>query len=199
MSTACWMIKATNTHSEYAIIMAFPRQQWLQERTSLFDTLVCVHLPISLSVYITVTINPTANTNIGSTHVQAKETPLQTMLHKQSLSEIKWNANLMQIGNAIDVFLARHVSGTYGHHQEHSMFSCTIWFSIPSFWMGGGLESVYGAYGAVRARHHPHRTHDLPSGSQDHHPSKNSVQKPYAATQHLMLLMMAVCTWNMSS
>jgi len=29
---------------------------------------------------------------------------------------------------------------------------------------------------AVR-RHHPHRTHDLRSGSQDHHPSKNSVQK----------------------
>jgi len=27
------------------------------------------------------------------------------------------------------------------------------------------------------ARHHPHRTHDPHSGSQDHHPSKNSVQK----------------------
>jgi len=42
--------------------------------------------------------------------------------------------------------------------------------------MGGGLESrcvgrVYGADGAV---HHPHRTHDPRSGSQDHHPSKNS-------------------------
>jgi len=28
--------------------------------------------------------------------------------------EIMWNANLMQQGNFIDVFLARHVSGTYG-------------------------------------------------------------------------------------
>ena len=51
--------------------------------------------------------------------------------------------------------------------------------------MGGGLESrcvgrVYGADGAV---HHPHRTHDL----------------PYAATQHLMLLMMGVFARNMSS
>ena len=27
------------------------------------------------------------------------------------------------------------------------------------------------------ARHHPHPTQDLRSGSQDHHPSKNSVQK----------------------
>ena len=28
-----------------------------------------------------------------------------------------------------------------------------------------------------RVRHHPHRTHDLRRTSQDHHPSKNSVQK----------------------
>jgi len=46
--------------------------------------------------------------------------------------------------------------------------------------MGGGLENhcvgrVYGADGA--ARHHPHHKHDLRSGSQDHHPTKNSVQK----------------------
>ena len=35
-----------------------------------------------------------------------------------------------------------------------------------------------GADVAMRlARQHPHRTQDLRSGSQDHHPSKNSVQK----------------------
>jgi len=60
------------------------------------------------------------------------------------------------------------------------MLSYSIWFSASSFWMGGGLESrcvgrVCGADGAVR--YHPHRTHDLRSGSQDHHPSKNSMQK----------------------
>jgi len=33
--------------------------------------------------------------------------------------EIMLNANLMQQGNFISVFLARHVSGTYAHHQEH--------------------------------------------------------------------------------
>ena len=58
------------------------------------------------------------------------------------------------------------------------MLSCSIWFSAPSFWSGGGLEShcvgrVYSADGAVRRRN---RTHDLRSGL-DHHPSKNSVQK----------------------
>ena len=60
----------------------------------------------------------------------------------------------MQQVNFIDVFLARHVSGTYAHHQEHEMLSCRIWISAPSFWMGGGLESrcvghVYGADGSA--------------------------------------------------
>ena len=75
------------------------------------------------------------------------------------------------------------------------MLSCSIWICAPSFWMGSVLEShcvgrVYGVDGAVRlahvygadgamqlARHHPHHTHNLCSSSQDHHPSKNSVQK----------------------
>jgi len=94
--------------------------------------------------------------------------------------EIKWNANLMQLGNFIDVFLARHVSGAYVHNLEYWMLSYSIWFSAPSFWIGGGLESrcVGRVYGAdVATRHHPHRTHDLRSSSQDHHPSKNTVQK----------------------
>ena len=47
----------------------------------------------------------------------------------------------MQQGNFINVFLARHVLGTYSHHQKHKMLSCSIWFSAPSFWMGGGPES----------------------------------------------------------
>ena len=69
--------------------------------------------------------------------------------------EIIWNANLMQQGNFINVFLARHVSGTYAHYQEQQTLRCSIWFSAPSFGKGGGLESrcvgrVYGLDGAVR-------------------------------------------------
>jgi len=39
----------------------------------------------------------------------------------------------MQQGNFINVFLARRVSGTYVHHQEHWMLSCSIWFSARVF------------------------------------------------------------------
>ena len=98
----------------------------------------------------------------------------------------------MQQGNFINVFLAPHVLGTYAHHQEHQMLSCSVRFSAPSFWMGGRLESrfvgrVYGADGAyaaaVKTTTHP----------------KTRCRKPYAATERLMLLMMDVCPRNMSS
>jgi len=81
------------------------------------------------------------------------------------------------------------------------MLSCSIWFSAPSLWMGGGLESryvvgrVYGTGGVVR--HHPHRntTHATALKTTTH--PKTRCRKPYAATQHLMLLMMGVCTRNL--
>jgi hypothetical protein len=34
--TACWRAKSTNTHSKYVIQSAFPLQQWLGERASIF-------------------------------------------------------------------------------------------------------------------------------------------------------------------
>jgi hypothetical protein len=43
MCFGCWITKATNTHSEYVILIAFPRQQWLHE-TCLNVTLY-VHCP----------------------------------------------------------------------------------------------------------------------------------------------------------
>jgi len=34
MRFSCWIIKATDTHSKYLTPIAFPREQWLRERTS---------------------------------------------------------------------------------------------------------------------------------------------------------------------
>jgi hypothetical protein len=39
MRIACWAPKATNTHSEYVIPTAFSRQQWLQQRATMYSTL----------------------------------------------------------------------------------------------------------------------------------------------------------------
>ena len=35
MRFACWITKATDTHIDYVIIIAFPRQQWLYERATM--------------------------------------------------------------------------------------------------------------------------------------------------------------------
>jgi len=34
MCIVCWIPKATNTHSEYLILIAFPLQQWLYKHAS---------------------------------------------------------------------------------------------------------------------------------------------------------------------
>jgi len=102
----------------------------------------------------------------------------------------------MQQGNFINVFLAQHVSGTYTHHQEHWMLSCSIWFSAPSFWMGHGHESR--SIGRVcDADVAAHTTYTAALKTITH--PKTQCRKPYAAIQHQMLLMMGVCTRNMSS
>ena len=76
------------------------------------------------------------------------------------------------------------------------MLSCSIWFSAPSFWMGGGLESrCVGRVCGVDSAAHATYAAALKTTT---HP-KTRFRKPYAATQHLMLLMMGVCTRNMSS
>ena len=40
MRFACWVTKATDTHSEYIILIAFPLQQWLRERASILHLYV---------------------------------------------------------------------------------------------------------------------------------------------------------------
>ena len=42
MRIACWMPKATNIHSEYVILIAFPLQQWLHERPLRYKYVACI-------------------------------------------------------------------------------------------------------------------------------------------------------------
>ena len=47
MRIACWMPKATNTHSQYVILIAITQQQWLHERSSLLRCTYIVCLVLS--------------------------------------------------------------------------------------------------------------------------------------------------------
>jgi len=37
MRIACWIVKATDTHSEYEILIVFPREKWLREGVSMLN------------------------------------------------------------------------------------------------------------------------------------------------------------------
>jgi hypothetical protein len=52
MRFACWITKATDTHSEYVILIVFPRQQWLRERPSVlrYTYIACLVCSIGVSV-----------------------------------------------------------------------------------------------------------------------------------------------------
>jgi hypothetical protein len=49
MRIAYWITKATNTHSEYTILIAFPLQQWLRERTSMLRYTYFVQFEVMLT------------------------------------------------------------------------------------------------------------------------------------------------------
>jgi hypothetical protein len=51
MRIPCWILKAKNTHAEYVILTAFPRQQWLHERASVLRFYVdCLSLYVNETV-----------------------------------------------------------------------------------------------------------------------------------------------------
>ena len=47
---ACWITKATDTHSKYVILVAFPRQLWLCERASVlrYTLIACLVLDFKM-------------------------------------------------------------------------------------------------------------------------------------------------------
>jgi len=63
MRIACWIPKATNTHPEYIIHIAFPKQQWLRERASMLR-----YTHIACLVYI----SPTQSTCVFSKDLRTK-------------------------------------------------------------------------------------------------------------------------------
>jgi len=49
-----WLItKATDAHSEYIIVMAFPRQRWLRERASVFYININIYIYIYIVFFFT--------------------------------------------------------------------------------------------------------------------------------------------------
>jgi hypothetical protein len=54
MRFVCWITKATDIHSEYVILIAFPLQQWLRERASMLRYMyaACTLQSLVLTIYV---------------------------------------------------------------------------------------------------------------------------------------------------
>ena len=46
MRITYWITRATDTHSEYVMLIAFPRQQWLRERDAMIRYAYIACIPI---------------------------------------------------------------------------------------------------------------------------------------------------------
>jgi hypothetical protein len=78
MRIAGWIPKATNTHSQYVILIAFPLQQWLHENASMlcYTYIACLVLPVLQ--FSPVSIIP--------------PTPILIYLHLDTTSLIRWTS-----------------------------------------------------------------------------------------------------------
>jgi hypothetical protein len=61
MRFACWVTKATDTHSDYVILIAVPRQHWLRERASVlhyspFPVLFFIIIIIIITIIIIIIV-----------------------------------------------------------------------------------------------------------------------------------------------
>ena len=62
ISIACWLTKATNTLSDYAVIIAFPLQQWIPERSSV---IVIRALRVLFNLFPAISTKTYYNTNFS--------------------------------------------------------------------------------------------------------------------------------------
>jgi len=53
MRVVCWITKATNTHSEHVILIAFPLHQWLNEPVSVlrYTYIACLVYCVAVTVF----------------------------------------------------------------------------------------------------------------------------------------------------
>jgi len=84
LRTSCWLTKATNKHSEYVILIAFPLQQWLRERASVFRSRCnahpvpqsqIAHFALNLTVALLARVRKAPDMNAGLLTTCANEVP----------------------------------------------------------------------------------------------------------------------------
>ena len=68
MRIACWINNATDSHSEYVKLAAFPRRLWLRERTSMLRLHLVVRIVTSVLQMVKYHITNTCDMIAGRSH-----------------------------------------------------------------------------------------------------------------------------------
>ena len=68
MCIACWISKATNPHSEYVILIAFPQRQWLHESASMLrhTYIACLVVSFYRHIMYNLQLTTTASSPLSS-------------------------------------------------------------------------------------------------------------------------------------
>ena len=99
MRIACWIPKAINTHSDYVILIAFPLEQWLNQRVPTLRYTYNDRLVIVSQVYENEPIN-----GLHTDICQLTKRQLQNCLEFNTL-----NAELNPIRHLLALVGARHI------------------------------------------------------------------------------------------
>jgi hypothetical protein len=110
MRFACWITKATDTHPEYVILIAFPRQEWLRERSTIPD-FFCILTTMPSSGHIFVWTADSHSTRLQFECPQCAEMDMtsefiQSFMSKEGLSFIRQlNKSPFSFTNNVNIVL----------------------------------------------------------------------------------------------
>jgi len=117
-------------------------------------------------------------TPLGFLYIYFQSKTLDKYLSKHSLCFSSWHFKIpSNTANNINEDQYGRVSFLFHSLLSFKKYLTSLFQTKPEINPYKTFHICYNYNGADGARHHPHRTHDLRSGSQDHRPSTNSVQK----------------------
>jgi hypothetical protein len=111
MRFACWIPKATNTHSEYITLVAFPQQQWLSEsastlRHTYLNCLVLIYWPRQYTINLH--LKPSLQLNSVLTALTIASRDCRKIFHRLESGRQWWRRDCCPVTGLLSRQLVTH-------------------------------------------------------------------------------------------